>query len=303
MFVRVPASTSNLGAGFDCLGLALDLWLTAQLLERRGEPEYSGTLAGLDPSRDLIQKTLGAGDLVAGRRLVVRSDIPVGKGFGSSAAAIVAGATLRQLANGQQLDRDAVFETAAASEGHPDNAGPAVYGGLVLAAHRPVQLQLHETLAPAFAVPERGVDTHAARGILPAEVARSVVIGQAARAAALVHGLTTGDRELITFGMDDQLAVPHRRHLIPGYDAAVRAGMDAGGCGVTISGAGSALFAIAPKTRTPQVAAAMAEALTAAGNPAEPLTPAVSLIGLDVDRETRDARRKTRDARTRGRRR
>src|SRR5579864_3974670 len=99
MLVRVPGSTSNLGAGFDCLGLALNLWLEAQLLPGHGPPTYSGTLAGFDPTHDLILRALAAGPLRA-YRLVVHSDIPVGKGLGSSAAAVAAATALAQLANG-----------------------------------------------------------------------------------------------------------------------------------------------------------------------------------------------------------
>jgi homoserine kinase len=137
-----------------------------------------------------------------------------------------------------------------------------------------------------------------ARSLVPPEVEKAVVIAQAARAAALVHGLTTGNGQLIGFGMDDRLAVPRRKQLIGGYEAGVRAGLEAGAFGVTISGAGSALLAIAPKLRAGAVAQAMAAALSAAGNPATAMTPGVSKSGLVSTtrgrRETGDTRRKKR---------
>lgn len=281
--VRVPASASNLGAGFDCLGLALDLWLDARLEEGAGPPHYGGTLAGFDPDRDLTHGILTQRDVLAGRRLVVHSDIPVGRGLGSSAAAIVAGLALARLAAGDPVDRDAVFRGAAQEEGHPDNAGPAVYGGLVLAAQRPTRLTLHPDLAVALAVPDRVVPTKQARDLLPTEVPRDAAVAQAARAAALVLGLTRGDPDLIDFGMDDRLAVPHRRHLIPGYDAAVTAALDAGAYGVTISGAGSAVMAVCAGPDAGAAADAMAAALSTAGARAVPLTPRVAPEGLALE--------------------
>jgi len=280
--VRVPASTSNLGAGFDCLGLALDLWIEARLENDAGAPLYSGTVQGLDAESDLTYRMLDEREALAGRRLVVHSDIPIGKGLGSSAAAIVAGIALARLALGDPFDRDVIFRGAAQEEGHPDNAGPAVYGGLVLAAHRPTKLSLHRDLGVALAIPEHAISTKAARDILPAAVARDTVVAQAARSAALVLGLTWGDPDLIDFGMDDRLAVPYRRNLIRGYDAAVSAALEAGAYGVTISGAGAALVAIASQDDAGQVADALADALRTAGTPADPLRARVATEGLTI---------------------
>ncbi len=280
--VRVPASTSNLGAGFDCLGLALDLWLEARLDPGDGPARYAGTVAALDPDDDLTARLLAERDVLTGYRLAVRSQIPIGKGLGSSAAAIVAGLALARLALGDPLDRDVIFRGAAQEEGHPDNAGPAVYGGLVLAAHRPTRLTLHRDLAVALAIPDAELATRAARDLLPTAVPRETAVAQAARSAALVLGLTWGDPDLIDFGMDDRLAVPHRRALIRGYDAAVRAAMDVGAYGVTISGAGSALVAVCANDDTTAVAEAMAEALTQADNPADPLVTRVPSEGLTL---------------------
>ena len=281
--VRVPASTSNLGAGFDCVGLALDLWLEARLTQGDGPPAYGGTLAGLTPKRDLILGTIRSAGLAGPWRLEAHSTIPVGKGLGSSGAAVVAGLALADLARGVQLNREHLLERAAAIEGHPDNVGPAIYGGLFLAGPGGRNLALSPGVGIALAVPEASIDTHAARARLPREVARMVAIAQASRAAALVLGLTQGQPELIAYGMEDHLAVPHRRDMIAGFDAAVAAGTAAGAYGVTISGAGSALLGIGARPVMSRVASAMAAALSAAGNPAQPLTPRVSTTGLAVD--------------------
>ena len=278
--VRIPASTSNLGSGFDCLGLALDLWLEARLVEGSSSARYEGTLGGLDPARDIIATTLGDHGIPHGFHLEARSDIPIGKGLGSSAAALAGALALVQLAAGRGIDRDAVFREATRVEGHPDNAGPAVYGGLFLASVPRSRLSLHPSLAVALAVPEASVSTKAARALLPATVPREVAIGQAARAAALVRGLTTGDGDLLRFGMEDLIAVPRRRELIPGFDGAVEAGRAAGAYGVTISGAGSAVLAFTGRDLARRVADEMAAALTRAGNPAVAMTPGVTEKGL-----------------------
>jgi homoserine kinase len=284
LLVRVPASTSNLGAGFDCLGLALDLWLEARLVEGSGEAVYRGTLSGLRPDQDITLRVLRAARLGAGWRLEADSAIPVAKGLGSSGAAVVAGLALAQLARGERLDHDRLLARATAEEGHPDNVGPAIYGGLFLAGRPGGWLALHASLAPAFGVPERGIDTQQARRLLPQVVPRDVAIAQATGAASLVLGLIEGDAELITRGMEDHLAVPHRKGLIPGFDAAVAAGREAGAYGVTLSGAGSALLGLGPKDAAPDIARAIAEALTRAGNPATPLTPGVAERGLMTGR-------------------
>jgi homoserine kinase len=280
--VRVPASTSNLGAGFDCLGLALDLWLEARLVERSAPARFEGTLAGLDQSADIMSAILRQHELSDVWHLEARSAIPVGKGLGSSAAARVAAVALARLARGHALDRETVFRDVAAAEGHPDNAGPAVYGGLFLASSPPARLSLHPSLGIALAVPDAPLSTNVARARLPADVGRETAVDQAARAAALVLGLTRGDGDLLRFGMQDRIAVPRRQDLIPGFDAAVRAGCSAGAYGVTISGAGSALLAIAPRECAAVAAAAMAHALTAAGNPASGMSPAAATTGMAV---------------------
>ena len=278
--VRVPASTSNLGAGFDFLGLAVDLWLEARLLEGTGDPKYGGTLSGMNPSSDALLGRLKQHGVTEGYRLEVDSDIPIGKGLGASAAALVAAGALARLVSDKALDRDILYAEASTLEGHPDNAGPAVYGGLVLAAERPTHLRLYKDLALALAIPEMSTDTKAARSLLRDEISRDVAIDQARRAAALVLGLQNGDPDLIAFGMEDRVAVPQRKQLIPGYDAAVEAGRAAGAYGVSMSGAGSALVAITESSSANKVAEAMASTLCGSENPAVPSTPAVSNEGV-----------------------
>ena len=279
--VRVPSSTSNLGAGFDFVGLALDIWLHAQIVEGDGPTTYHGALAGFDPENDYTNKALG-GSIPDGQHLEVSSDIPVSRGLGSSAAAIVAGLSLAQLLSHGEVHKARVFEDATEQEGHPDNAGPAVYGGLFLHAGFPKQLSFHEELGVALAIPEQILSTKEARGILPTNLPREATISQASSSAALLLGLTTGDGKLIRHGMIDSIAVPKRRSMIKGYDDAVQAGCEAGAYGVTISGAGSTLVAVCSRDTARAVANSMANALTARGNQAASLCPNVVASGLEV---------------------
>ncbi len=294
--VLVPASTSNLGAGFDCLGVALDLWLEARIVPGDGPPSYRGTLVGLTPERDIVFQLLKTVSPLEGHRLVMRSEIPVANGLGSSAAATIAGITLAALVRGHSPDKDQVYQEAVRREGHPDNAGPAVYGGAVLAVRwsgpadeandtEPRTIRLAESLGFSVAVPRQSIDTADARKLLPDKVDRSLAVGQASRAAALVTGLRSGDGDLIALGMEDLIAVPVRSGLIKGYEAAYGAGIEAGAYGVTISGSGASLVGIAPRERTQAVAEAMARALTRSGNPAEPHAPSLSSAGVSWRRE------------------
>jgi len=279
--IRVPASTSNLGAGFDCLGLALDIWMEARVVEGEGAPIYAGTVAGLDYHNEILAGVVG--DAVPARHhLEIHSEIPIALGLGSSAAAAVAGYALRQLLQKQSLDRDKIYEAAVRTEGHPDNAGAATFGGFVLAAPRPARLAFNRSLAVALAVPQTLINTKSARLILPSQLPREATISQVSRAAALVLGLMNAEGDLIGYGMDDQIAVPLRKGLIRGYDQAVAAGKEAGAYGVTISGSGSAILAIAREEQAADVAAAMATTLTSEGNPAEPMTPVVSERGVGL---------------------
>jgi homoserine kinase len=269
-----------LGAGFDCLGLALDLWLEASLVSGPGEPEYAGELATVKPATDVMLEHLSSCGLTDRFHLVARSDIPVSRGLGSSAAARVAAMSLEQLVRDGHMQLDEVFLLAASAEGHPDNAGPAVYGGLVLSAALPTKLTIHPDVRVALAVPEQLMETGAARAVLPENIPRGKAVAQASRAAALVAGLANCDGELIEFGMQDEIALPYRKDLIPGLAQAMHAGRAAGAFGVTTSGSGSTVLGLAPASQVEGVAAAMAKALTGNDNPATAMTPDVSDTGV-----------------------
>jgi homoserine kinase len=232
------------------------------------------------------------------------SDIPVGCGLGSSAAAIVAGVLLADAALELNLTRPQIVEIAAALEGHPDNVAPAVYGGAVLSVRTPAglvstPLSVAGGLELLLAVPPFPSDTKAARAVLPKTLPHADAVLAASRAAALVQGLSTGDGALLGAALDDVLHVPFRRARIPGYDAVVLAAQKAGAFGATLSGAGSAILAIAPRERSAAVGAAMLAAWRAIGIEAELIKCPSTVPGATVTASrlaTHDVRRTTHDS-------
>lgn len=281
--VRVPCSTSNLGSGFDTVGLALDRYLHASF-----EPadvgelvvERTGTLARLDPEHepDLVAetftRTLVREGIVPAGVLRLRSDIPVARGLGASAAAVLAGYDLARAVRSAPRDDDGAFETALRHEGHGDNAAPSLFGGLRAVARTAdgpvvIQLVLSVEVGFAYAAPAAGISTREAREILPSHVPHRMAAATLGRLVALVRGLAEGDPELIRIGVRDELHVPHRIPLIPSANMAMSAGADAGAWAVTVSGAGSGLIAMCPPERASAVAAAMHEVFDAGAGDAE----------------------------------
>jgi homoserine kinase len=305
--VRVPASTSNLGAGFDCVGVALDRWLraTATLgdgaaagprVARAGELAALGDLPTAD---DLLVRGFAAACAAAGRAvppsLVIRaeSDIPVGRGLGSSAAALAAGALLADTLLDLGLGPGAAAALCADLEGHPDNAAPACLGGAVLgvpaAAHgRPTRppgatrwtlapLALHPGVAFALAVPSFGASTAAMRRALPD--GRAASVGRARRRPRRRPRPRPRPRRPRAARLGARRRRPPRplpARPAPGYDAVCAAARAAGAWGATLSGAGSSVLALAPPERAEAVARAMAAAWHASGVSAAAWTPAVA---------------------------
>lgn len=281
--LRVPASTSNLGPGFDLLGLALALPLEIELLGTgpRGVLEIEraeGEAAVWPRTGNLLLVALERGlerlavDPV-GLAVRVRSEIPLARGLGSSGAAIAAGLLFAEHLAGRSLPREELARIGAMIEGHPDNVTASLLGGCTLAIPDGKRLlvvrqEVHATVGVAVAWPERRVATREARAVLPSEVPLADAVENARRLVLLLAGLREGDGERIALGLVDRLHVPHRLPLVPGAEAAFTAACEAGAFGATLSGSGSALVALAPRAACAEVARAMCEALTAAGEKA-----------------------------------
>ena len=295
--VRVPASSSNLGAGFDCIGIAVDRWLVASVtlggtgisIRRRGTLSAVRVRADQDLFTRGFRAACAAGGRVTpdGVTIDATSDIPVGCGLGSSAAAIVAGALLADAALELGLSPAKILEIGTTIEGHPDNVAPAIHGGAVLSVHTPAglvssSLRVSPAIELLIAVPPFPNDTKAARAALPHTLPHSDAVVAASRAAALVQGLATGDGALLGAALDDVLHVPFRRARIPGYDAVIAAAQRAGAFGATLSGAGSAIVAIAARDRSAAVGAAMLAAWRGIGIEAELIQCSSTVAGATV---------------------
>ena len=280
--VRVPGSTSNLGAGFDTLGLAVCRYLTARFQPGPGDLAIrrQGTLAGLDvsPRDDLLLSTFVAelarrGREAPGGTLTVTSELPVGRGLGASAAAVVAGLLLAAHAAGDAApDLEHLLREATHLEGHADNAAPSLHGGLIAVVPvgsrrlRCLSLPLSPDVAFAYAAPPVRLSTAAARAALPSSYPRPTAVLALGRLAALLHGLAHADPETLAVGLADEIHAPYRLALIPGGEAVLRAATDAGAWGATVSGSGSGMLAVAAHDRIDHVALAMAAAFADAGH-------------------------------------
>ncbi|HEX2367666.1 MAG TPA: homoserine kinase [Acidimicrobiia bacterium] len=278
-----PASSANLGPGFDTLALALDIRcrVTAQPADRWCI-EHVGDERPTSGEDDLV---LTAARHTAGTErplaLVVENGIPMGRGLGSSAAAATAAAAAAASVAGIHMGHDALLPLVASLEGHPDNAAAAVYGGLVAVGPggTVARLELHPSLRPLLAVPDHGLPTTRARAALPETVSRAVAARSVARTVMLVEGLRLADRALLEEASGDELHERPRRHLHPEAEVLIAAAKRAGALHACWSGAGPAVLALVDRAETERVAEVMSRMLGGAGRV---LTPPVAPVGVEV---------------------
>jgi len=263
--VRVPASTANLGAGFDCLGLALELYLTvrASVLPDSKVPSRvrvrgargSSQLARV-PEENLIFRAMQHaarqdGFSLPPVRLAVHNAIPVAGGLGSSAAAIVAGIALGFGVAGRKLSTDAALRYATELEGHADNAAAALLGGLVVTAMRPdgsvlaLRRPWPGEIRVVAVTPELVLETKKSRAVLPSSVSREVAVHNLQRSALLLAALAERRFDLLWDGMQDSLHQASRSALIPGLAEILRIPRAPGLLGVALSGSGPSVIALA----------------------------------------------------------
>ena len=233
--VRVPASSANLGPGYDVLAAAVDISLELEVSET-GDFSVESDLPGLPLDRsNLCVRAFDRLHPADGVSFQIRSEIPLAAGLGSSAAAIVAG--LCAADHMYELDAP-LFELAVELEGHPDNVAAALYGGFVVSARPPVRIDPPAGLEGVLAIPPHPVPTAAARAALPVEVPLTDAVANIASASLLVLGLAQADLSLIGRGLHDALHQPRRRPLYSRSIELIETAESLGALGATISGAG-----------------------------------------------------------------
>jgi homoserine kinase len=255
--VRVPATSANLGPGFDALGLALALYNEVVAEESRDVTvRIEGEGADRLPrdrdnvvARGVRLAYDAAGREFKGCALACVNRIPAARGLGSSAAAWVGGLLAGNALAGARLSREVVLELAARSEGHPDNVAAAIFGGLTVSCATPegvsaVALPVPESLAWVVLVPEVTSATAEARALLPPSVPRADAVFNVQRVALLLASLQAARPALLATALDDRLHQPYRLKLFPWMPAVAAAAREAGALGCVLSGAGPSLLAV-----------------------------------------------------------
>lgn len=268
--LRVPASSANLGPGFDTLGLALDLYLDCRITPAPGLSIHAQgrDAAGIDcTAANLIWATACSVAAHAGRalppiHLEITNAIPLGKGLGSSAAALTAGVVIADHLLNLSWSRQRILDEAARLEGHPDNVAACVLGGIVAsgldqsgAAHA-VRLSLPPSIGIAVLVPDFALPTHEARAVLPDCYSREDAIFNIQRTALLLAALAVGDLSVFPFALEDRLHQPYRQALVPGLAEALALRLP-GLLGCALSGAGPSVLVFHESAR-PDVPAQVA---------------------------------------------
>ncbi len=287
--VSVPATSANLGPGFDALALALDLRSRAILEIPAAGPgvEVVGRDAvTLGRTRNLVEEGILHYLMATGRTLppyalTVDNQVPPSRGLGGSAAAIVAGLALGAAALGHRVEPAALLPLATELEGHGDNAAAALLGGLAVAWRdergvRARSLPVAGSLRAVVFVPGRASSTRAARAVLPGQVSRADAVYNIARAALLVDALREGRGADLRAAMADRLHQPYRLPALP-HAPLLESAVAAGAHGAALSGAGSSLLALCDAAAVPAVAAALAARAVALDVPGE-------VLPLDIDR-------------------
>jgi homoserine kinase len=277
--VKVPATTANLGPGFDCIGAALQLYnefkftlsdsdLCIKVHGKEAEKVQTDTsnliYQAFVKLYERINKT------PPGVEIEINLGVPLARGLGSSATAIVGGLLGGNILADSPLSSEEVIKLAIEMEGHPDNVVPAFLGGCQLAATSSrgweiCPVQWHPEIIPVVAIPDFELSTSQARKVLPTEISRDDAVFNASHFGLLLQALASNQKEWLQAALKDKLHQPYRKSLIPGYDRVESAVIEAGAHGMVISGAGPTLLALTDSAHSPQVVQAMTHAWVKVG--------------------------------------
>lgn len=281
--VSVPATTANLGPGFDCIGAALTLTNRFEFtrlperasnneqdrlrIEARGEgAEKITTDSSNFVYQAFCQLFSHLDQPVPPVQIKIDADVPLSRGLGSSATAIVGGLVGANALAGTPLDEEAIAALATDIEGHPDNVVPALLGGCRLAASTPVgsdrpweicEIPWSEQVIPIVAIPDFELSTSEARSVLPESYSRAEAVFNTAHLGLLIRAVGTGHPDYLKAALQDKIHQPYRKQLIKGFDAVQAAVLEAGAYGLVISGAGPTLLALGSEATVDAIAQAM----------------------------------------------
>ena len=259
MKVRIPATTANMGAGFDSFGMALGYYNYISIEEAETQQcivEGEGAQELSAHKDNLVMRSIRhvydeVGKKTPDLKLCMQNNIPLSRGMGSSAAAIVGGLYAANALLGFPVSTERILELAVKIEGHPDNVAPALLGGFIIsgiASNRKIEtvkLLPPDTLKMIVCVPEYKLSTKKSREVLPRSVALKDAVFNVGHASMLVGAFATGKTELLKLALQDRLHQPYRYKLIPGSEQVIKAAIAGGALGCTISGSGPSMIAYA----------------------------------------------------------
>ncbi|MGP1619060.1 homoserine kinase [Peptostreptococcus stomatis] len=273
--VKVPATTANMGPGYDVLGMALSQYSTFQCQEN---DKISLTIKGLE-SEKLVNQDHEANLVVRsmnhlfkyvdkypkGYKLEIINDIPLARGMGSSASAIVGGLLVANYLVGANLDQDEILKLATQIEGHPDNVAPALMGNIVLSTKIPDDQVIYHSIKPfddltcVLFIPDYEVSTSMSRAVLPQSISMADAVHTSGHLSLMLAGFMTGNKDLIGQTMVDRLHEPYRKSLIKNFDDFKASALEVGAFAFSLSGSGSTIIAYCDHDSAPHVKRAFKE--------------------------------------------
>ena len=290
--VTVPATTANIGVGFDCLGAALTMANEFQFVVVDTDTKLKITVEGNEAYKvgtnenNLIYRSVlwlyqHLGRTPPNLEITIELGVPLSRGLGSSATAIVGGLLGANSLAGNPLTKEEIVNMAIAIEGHPDNVVPALLGNCLLSVKDNERWQIcsipwHEDIVPVVAIPDFELSTEAARSVLPTEYNRSDAIFNISRMGLLVRALATNNSEWLATALTDKIHQPYRQKLITGYSQVRQAAIEAGAYGMVISGAGPTLLALTSSATVDRVVESMEQTWTGMG-----IDALVRSLGID----------------------